>query len=393
MMPRPSFGITRREATRTLLTIAGSATLGGIATRANQSASVVPSAAPANAWPQFRGSPLLTGVSASSVPETLTTKWTFESGDIIESSPTIVDGVAYIAIGNGTLVALDLATGTARWKYSIGNNDLFGESSPAIVQGVAYVGDLAGTVHAVNTRDGNRLWTFKAQGEVRASPVVTNGIVVVGSYDTHLYGLDALTGTLRWKLQTQGQIHATAAVKDGLAFISGCDMKLHAVRVADGKQAYLIPSGAYTAASPVLDGNRAYFGTFGEEVVALDLRTRRTAWHYSDPDKRFPFFSSGALASGRLFVGGRDKSVHAINVATGKTAWTFPTKARVDSSPALAGGRVFVGSSDGRLYVLDATTGAKRWEFDCGGAVTGSPAIASGRVVVGAQNGVVYCFG
>ncbi len=35
-------------------------------------------------------------------------------------------------------------------------------------------------------------------------------------------------------------------------------MKFRAIRVADGTQAYLIDSGAYTAASPALDGDHAY---------------------------------------------------------------------------------------------------------------------------------------
>ena len=62
-----------------------------------------------------------------------------------------------------------------------------------------------------------------------------------------------------------------------------------------------------------------------------------------------------------------------MNAATGKSAWKFVTRARVDSSPAVAGGRVFVGSNDGKLYVLDAATGQKQWEFDAGDAITASP--------------------
>ena len=74
-----------------------------------------------------------------------------------------------------------------------------------------------------------------------------------------------------------------------------------------------------------------------------------------------------------MIIGGRDKAVHAIDAATGKAAWKFVTRARVDSSPTLAGGRVFVGSSDGKLYVLDAQTGAKKWEYEVGDALTAVP--------------------
>jgi outer membrane protein assembly factor BamB len=127
--------------------------------------------------------------------------------------------------------------------------------------------------------------------------------------------------------------------------------------------------------------------------MAIDLKARKIAWRYSNPGREFPFYSSAALVDGRVIVGGRDKVVHAIDAATGKAAWTFATRARVDSSPAIAAGRVWVGSNDGRLYALDVKTGRKQWEFDAGVAITTSPAIASGRVVIGAQDGKVYCFG
>ena len=109
------------------------------------------------------------------------------------------------------------------------------------------------------------------------------------------------------------------------------------------------------------------------KVLALDLKRRAVVWRYSQPDARFPYYSSAALDGGRVIVGGRDKSIHAIDTATGKAAWTFATRARVDSSPVVAGGRVYVGSADGRPYVLDSASGRKLWEFDTGAGITASP--------------------
>ena len=151
-------------------------------------------------------------------------------------------------------------------------------------------------------------------------------------------------------------VHATPAVQNGLAFIAGCDSMLRAIRIADGKEVYQIESGAYTGASPLIDGSRAYFGTFNNEVLAFDLERKRRIWRYAPEDGGFPFYSSAAISNGRVILGGRDKFVHAIDAKTGKADWTFATRARVDSSPVIAGGRVYVGSSDGRLYVLDLET-------------------------------------
>jgi outer membrane protein assembly factor BamB len=178
-----------------------------------------------------------------------------------------------------------------------------------------------------------------------------------------------------------------------MAFIAGCDTILRAIRVSDGKEAYQIEAGAYTGASPLIDNGRAYFGTFNNEVLAFDLNRRRRLWRYNNADRQFPFYSSAALAGGRVILGGRDKFVHALDTATGKPAWTFATRARVDSSPVIAAGRVYIGSGDGKLYVLDAQTGKKLSEFDAGAGISASPAVAGGKVVIGAQDGRLYVLG
>jgi outer membrane protein assembly factor BamB len=188
-------------------------------------------------------------------------------------------------------------------------------------------------------------------------------------------------------------VHATAAVDSGLAYVAGCDALLRAIRVADGRQAYSISSDGYTGASPALEGGRACYGTFEDEVLGVDLGARKIAWRYQHEQRRFPFYSSAALGDGKAVLGGRDRHVHALDLATGKAAWTFATRARVDSSPAIAGGRVFVGSGDGRLYALDLKTGVLVESFEAGAGITASPAIAAGFLVVGAVDGQLYCFG
>ena len=85
--------------------------------------------------------------------------------------------------------------------------------------------------------------------------------------------------------------------------------------------------------------------------------------------------------------------MHALDRQTGKAAWTFTTRARVDSSPVVAGGRVYVGSNDGKLYVLDAASGKSVFEFEAGGPLSASPAVASGRLVIGSQDGKLFCLG
>jgi outer membrane protein assembly factor BamB len=342
-------------------------------------------------WPQFRGDPTLTGVAPEGPADgQLEVAWSYDTGDAIDSSAAVVDGSVYVGVGNGDLIALDLETGELSWTYATGS--FFGEASPSVSEGIVYIGDLDGVLHAVRADEGTAVWTFPTQGEIRGSAAVVDDTVLVGSYDTNLYAIDRTSGELQWKFQTDGQVHATPAVRDGLAFVAGCDGAFRAITIADGSEAYQVFIGSYTGASPLMVGNRAYFGTYEYEVLAIDLDARDVAWRYSTPGREFPFYSSAALYEDTVILGGRDKFVHALDAETGEARWTFETRARVDSSPVVSGGLVYVGSSDRRFYVLDANTGEEVWTFDTGAAVTASPGVASGRVVVGATDGVIYAF-
>ncbi|MEK6324936.1 MAG: PQQ-binding-like beta-propeller repeat protein [Acidobacteriota bacterium] len=346
---------------------------------------------PPETWSQFRGGHQLLGVSVSNVPRDLKLLWTYEAGESIESSAAIVNGVVYVGSQSGELAALNLSNGSVRWKYRA--TGPIGESSPCVAGGVVFIGDLNGTLHAVSARDGKALWTFKTNAEIKSSPVVVGDRVLIGSYDENLYCIAVSNGSLIWKFRTGGPVHCAAGVANGMAHIAGCDETFRAIRIADGKEVFHIASGAYTGASPALVGQKAFYGTFNNEVIAVNLATRRIAWRYRNRQRQFPYYSSAGVIEGRVVVGGRDKMVHCLDAATGKELWTFMTRARVESSPALADGRVFIGSNDGNFYVLDYKTGAKVWEFNAGAPLSASPAIASGRVVIGSEDGRLYCFG
>ena len=352
--------------------------------------SVVAQEASADNWSQFRGNQSLTGVSQSNVPSTLKQLWTWEAGESIESSAAIVGGTVFVGSQKGELVALSLDNGSVYWKFATGNP--IGESSPAYGGAVVYIGDLGGWLNAINASDGKKLWAFKANGEIKSSPVVIGDRVLIGSYDEHLYCLSARDGSLKWKFKTNGPVHSTPGIADGMAFIAGCDEMFRAIRISDGKEVFNVSSGAYTGASPALRGGLAFYGTFDNEVLEVNLAERKIAWRYEHPQRKFPFYSSAAVTSTRVVIGGRDKLVHGLGL-DGKLAWTFATRARVESSPAIAGGRVYVGSNDGRFYVLNLSDGSKLWEFNAGAPLSASPAIANGRIVIGSQDGRLYCFG
>jgi len=166
-------------------------------------------------WPQFRANPQLTGVAADPVPAALKLLWTYDAGELIESSAAIFGGTVYVGSRSKELLAIDLQTGKLRWKYRA--TDEIGESSPAVAEGAVYVGDLAGILHAVNAADGKPLWTFKTEAEIKSSPVVAGDRVLIGSYDGNLYCVSHRGGKLLWRFHSTNYVHATPAVSNGIA--------------------------------------------------------------------------------------------------------------------------------------------------------------------------------
>ena len=341
-------------------------------------------------WLSFRGNPQLTGVATGELPENLELLWTFETEDVIESTAAIAAGTAYVGTLEGYLYAVNLEDGLLKWRYQASGEI---KSSPAVFSDVVYFGDGMGVFHAVNAQTGEPRWTFETEAEIISSANVAQDRLLFGSYDQFLYCLSAEDGSLAWKFETEGYVHGTPAIVNDAVVISGCDGYLRLINIADGVEQQRIGLGDYVAASPAILNNRAYAGTFGNQVLCAGLESAEILWQYEHPERHFPFYASAAVTADIIVIGGRDKMVHALNPQTGQPLWTYPAKSRVDSSPVIVGERVFFGTVAGELVALNLNSGEKVWEFVTGAAIIASPSVVDGKLVIGADDGRIYCFG
>lgn len=85
------------------------------------------------------------------------------------------------------------------------------------------------------------------------------------------------------------------------------------------------------------------------------------AWECKPPTVTTP--TAPTTAGGRVFLGGADGIVRALDAATGKPAWTAYTGGGVRFPPTIAEGRAFVGSGDGWAYAFAARSGRLLWRF------------------------------
>jgi len=219
-------------------------------------------------WPTFRGAPQLTGMARERLSGDLEVRWVFEAEDGFESAATIVSETVFASSLDGNLYALELATGKVRWTYKARDEI---RSSPSFHDGTVFFGDGSGAFHAVDAATGKLRWLFEADAEIVSSANFEADRVLFGSHDQFLYCLARSDGALRWKAETEGYVYGTPAIVDGNVISAGCDGRMRVLRVRDGAAVHTIELGAYVGASPVLDGNRVYVGTFGNQIVGVDL--------------------------------------------------------------------------------------------------------------------------
>lgn len=351
-------------------------------------------------WASFRGNPQLTGVANSLLPDNPQLLWTFQAGDMIESTAAIVDRTVYIGALDGILYAIDARTGEKRWTYQA-NSSI--KASPAIHDGVVYFGDGDGVFHAVDISTRKMKWQFSTEGEIISSANFAGDRVLFGSYDGFLYCLNRESGELVWKFETEGYVHGTPGVwtqsesesgdATNFVILTGCDSYLRVINIDDGTQTQQVDLGAYVGASPAILQDQVYCGTYGTEILGIALDSGEIAWRYRHPKRQFPFFASAALSQDSVIIGGRDKMVHALSRETGEPIWTYTAKASIESSAVIVGTRVFLGTTRGLFIALDITNGESVWEFATGSSIVASPSVSDGKIYIGTEDGILYCFG
>ncbi|MDB5299786.1 MAG: Pyrrolo-quinoline quinone repeat-containing protein [Phycisphaerales bacterium] len=363
-------------------------------------------------WIGFHGGGPLLGEAAAIGGPPMKVRWTVHADDPVpatqpatapataparrlpghfEGSAAIVGPVAYVADTGGTLRAIDLQSGKTLWGYQV---EAGFETTPLVLEGRVFLGDLDGIFHAVDARNGQKLWAFDSGGSIHSSANYLGekrDRIVFGTDGADIFCLNAVTGEKLWEQKAGDRINGAPAVARGAALVSGCDAQLRALQAADGRELYTTDLGALCPGSATVAGDRIVMGTDQGRVLCISADTHQQLWLYDAVGEHAMVYSSPATSAGVVVFGARDRHVYAVELATGKELWKFPTRGDVDSSPAISAGRVYVGSKDKKLYVIDLKSGKELWSFTAGRGITAAPAIGGGVVVIGDSGGNLYC--
>ena len=300
-----------------------------------------------------------------------------DSGALL--APTVVDGRLYAASVDGTIEAIDAASGHTLWQKRLGErkgwlwkrgeNTLRWSGGPAVLGDLLVVGGLDGDVYAFSAQDGSERWHVTASSEVISRPAISPAIVVVRTIDGRLSGLDANDGSQKWvfdqsvpPLTLRGNsppIIIGEAVYDG--FDNG---KLVAVRLADGAPLWaqtLSTGEGRTEVERLADidgdivqagGNIVAVGYRGQ-LAAVAADSGRPMWQ-----RDVSSYGGAAAGENALVVADAEGNVWAFDRETGASLWKQDQlKYRWLGSPSVQGKYVVIGDSEGFVHWLSLDEG------------------------------------
>jgi outer membrane protein assembly factor BamB len=228
--------------------------------------------------------------------------------------------------GASALVGLDLATRKRLWSLPLG--DLV-QGSPTVDGGRAFVGARDGFVYAADVATGRLLWKAKTAASVTTTPAASDGRVFVANEDpqtgnVQLIAFDASTGRSRWIFAqpraAQGQ-PSSPTVAAGRVYAGFGDLTVRSFDAATGAVVWTTPirSAFSPRSSLAVVGGSLYALDVIGGLYRIDAATGDRIWDFQFP--AFVSWSSPVVAGGFVYAGMDDGVIAAVDADRGHLVW------------------------------------------------------------------------
>ncbi len=244
--------------------------------------------------------------------------WAYDTGDdpSYTFSPIVIDNIAYFAAKQGSLVAVDAATGKELWAHTFesAGGGFGGRGGISGQRGANYweskdrsdrriLVSAQGFVHAIDARTGKLVDSFADHGKLdlkigldrgtrglasRTPGRVFENILILGSATGEGYlappgdirAFDVVTGKLLWVFHTiprPGEMGYDSWPKDAYKYMGGVDV-WGEITVDEKRGIVYLPVAS--AKYELYGGDRHGNNLFADCLLALDARTGKYLWHY-----------------------------------------------------------------------------------------------------------------
>jgi outer membrane protein assembly factor BamB len=326
--------------------------------------------------------------------------WTARVGEVNLPLTVNVSGTTVgVASSDGTVAAIDAATGRDLWRTSV---------KAPLAAGIGSDGKLTAVVTRANElvalSAGTEAWRQKLGAVAYAAPFVAGGRVFVLTADRAVSAFDGQTGRKLWTQQRPGEPlvlrHAGVILAVGDTLVVGLSGRMAGLDPLTGSVRWEAPLATPRGINDVerlVDlvgsvsrvGNVVCARAFQANVGCVDAGRGTVLW--SKPANG----AEGVHGDDKLVFGSEaDGKVVAWRRESGERAWvTDKLQYRGLSAPLALGRSVVVGDNTGLVHMLSREDGSplNRLTTD-GSPIVAAPVVAGNTLVVVTRNGGIYGF-
>lgn len=262
-----------------------------------------------------------------------------------------------------------------RWSSKIGDGqgDGFYKITPTLIDGVIYVASSDGEVAAINAANGARLWRVELERPLSGGVGHHNRSLYLGGADGSVLQLSAEDGAVEWEAAVSGEVLAAPVVSDDWVIVQTYDGKLLGFRSGAEEPSWTFTSDVPVltlrgTSAPILIGDNAIAGFGDGKVVAVDVDSGNISWEArigvpqgsSEIDRIVDVDGAMTQQGIELFVASYQGRVAALDSRTGRKLWQQNVSSVTGTNVGF--GNVYVADVDGTLSAFLRTGQGVRWQ-------------------------------
>lgn len=262
-----------------------------------------------------------------------------------------------------------------RWSSKIGDGqgDGFYKITPTLIDGVIYVASSDGEVAAINAANGARLWRVELERPLSGGVGHHNRSLYLGGADGSVLQLSAEDGAVEWEAAVSGEVLAAPVVSDDWVIVQTYDAKLLGFRSGAEEPSWTFTSDVPVltlrgTSAPILIGDNAIAGFGDGKVVAVDVDSGNVSWEArigvpqgsSEIDRIVDVDGAMTQQGIELFVASYQGRVAALDSRTGRKLWQQNVSSVTGTNVGF--GNVYVADVDGTLSAFLRTGQGVRWQ-------------------------------
>ena len=262
-----------------------------------------------------------------------------------------------------------------RWSSKIGDGqgDGFYKITPTLIDGVIYVASSDGEVAAINAANGARLWRVELERPLSGGVGYHNRSLYLGGADGSVLQLSAEDGAVEWEAAVSGEVLAAPVVSDDWVIVQTYDGKLLGFRSGAEEPSWTFTSDVPVltlrgTSAPILVGGNAIAGFGDGKVIAVDVDSGNVSWEArigvpqgsSEIDRIVDVDGAMTQQGIELFVASYQGRVAALDSRTGRKLWQQNVSSVTGTNVGF--GNVYVADVDGTLSAFLRTGQGVRWQ-------------------------------